>query len=125
MKELAKATLNNAIDHLRLANEELNRPEEDVVCFSACKHAQFATLNYLKGYLLQQGIEPTQDMTVQDLYDRCMSINPHFAKVDLETMACRNQFTKGNDCNELSKVSACFNIADHFDTLLREEKVIG
>jgi len=124
MKDQARITLNSAVDHLRLANEELLRPEEDVVCFSACKHAQLATLNFLQGYLLQQGFKPSDDMTIQDLYEKCMKINPNFEKVDLEAMACKNQFTKGNDCNELNKVSRCYDIADGLDTLLREEKAI-
>ena len=44
--EIAKNKLNNA-------NEELFKPEEDVVSYLVCKNSQYAIEAYLKGYLNQ------------------------------------------------------------------------
>ena len=51
MKKKADKSFKLAIDKLNEANDELLRPNEDVVSYMVCKNSQYAIENYLRGYL--------------------------------------------------------------------------
>lgn len=125
MKEKANKLFEEAIEKLNEANEELFRPEEDIVTFMVCKNSQFAVENFLKGFLLQNGINPDKYRTIDSLYEQCKSINKNFEKVDLSEFDCKSYEVGSRYCNEVSKVSGCFNMADNLDTFLRKEKIIN
>ena len=124
METKAKKLFEEAVDKLNKANKELYRPEEDIVSYSVCKNSQRAIENYLKGYLLKSGIDPTSFKTIKSLYDQCVKVNKNFEKIDLSDFECKSFNTDDVYCNEVSKVSSCFDIADSLDTLLRREKII-
>ena len=125
MKEKANEYLQNAIDKLKDANHELYRPEEDVVSFSVCKNAQFAIDNYLRGYLLKNNIDASSYKTINELYEQCKKINNKFERINLSTFDCVTSEIDSKYCNEVSRVSQCYNAADMLDDLLREERIIG
>ena len=52
MKNRARALFKDAINKVKEADEELCRPEEDVVSILVCKKSQRASESFLKGYLL-------------------------------------------------------------------------
>jgi len=114
----------NAAQKLNQANKELYKPEEDIVSFLVCKNSQFAIENYLRGYLVKHGIEHNQYQKIDTLYEQCKKINKKFEKVNLNEFDCKSHRTELRFCNEVSKVSNCYNIANSLDTLLREEKII-
>lgn len=124
MKEQATQAFNNAVKNLNQANQELFRPEEDVVSYAVCKNSQFAIENYLKGFLLKNNISPKNNTTVSVLFEQCLDINPSFKKIDLSDFECKSHKTDSRYCTELSKVNNCFDVADSLDTLLRREKII-
>lgn len=125
METRAKAFLNYASEKLKEANEELFRPEEDIVSFMVCKNSQFAIENYLKGFLLKNGIDPKDFETIDSLYNECLSINEDFKKVNLVHIDCKSKNTNEEKyCYEVSKVSNCFNAANDLDTFLKDQKVI-
>jgi len=124
MKEQAKKTLDIAVNKLKEANEELFRPEEDVVSYSVCKNSQFAIENYLKGYLLEQNIDPSNFTTIEMLFDECLKVNSKFKKIDLSDFQCKSHKIDSTFCNDVKRVSNCFDVADSLDTLLRQEKII-
>ncbi|HMR17588.1 MAG TPA: HEPN domain-containing protein [Mariniflexile sp.] len=124
MEDRANKLLVKAAQKLNQANQELYKPEEDIVSFLVCKNSQFAIENYLKGYLLKNGIEPSELKTIESLYKECVKINKAFKKVDLTQFDCKIHRTELRYCNEVSKVSHCFDVANSLDTLLREQKVI-
>lgn len=108
------------------ANRELYRPEEDIVSYLVCKNAQFAVENYLKGYLLKNGVPIDELNTIGTLYQACKKVNPRFEKVNLEDFTCHDiRVGNARYCNEVSKVSHCFNAANSLDSFLREEKIIN
>lgn len=125
MKRKANKLFKEAAEKLNEANEELFRPKEDVVTYLVCKNSQYAIENYLKGYLYNNGIDPSGYKTIDSLYQRCKKVNKKFENIDLTEFQCKIYDTDTRFCNEVSKVNTCFNIADSLDTFLRREKVIG
>lgn len=125
MEEKAKKLFDDAIEKLNTANEELYRPEEDVVSFLVCKNAQHAIENFLKGFLIKNGVDPTDYITIDSLYEQCKKINKNFKEVDLSEFNCKSSHDlDSRSCNEVSKVNNCFRIADSLDTFFRQEKII-
>ena len=114
----------NAAQKLNQANQELFKPEEDIVSYLVCKNSQYAIENYLRGYLLKNDIEHSQYKTIDSLYEQCKIINKNFKKVNLAEFDCKGHDTDSRYCNGVSKVNNCFNIADSLDTFLRQEKII-
>ena len=125
MNDKAKKLFDDAIEKLNEANEELFRPEEDIVSYVVCKNSQVAVENYLKGFLLQNGVDPSNFKTIDSLYEKCKSINKNFEKVNLSDFECKSHKLDSRYCNEVSKVSNCFDIADSLDTFLRKEQIIS
>ena len=123
MKNRARALFKDAINKVREANEELCRPEEDVVSVLVCKKSQRATENFLKGYLLHNGIDPSESNTLEDLYDQCKSFNKNFKKIDMSSFECKALDLDVKQCNEISKVNKCYTTADNLDTFLRDEQI--
>ncbi len=124
MKSKANKLFEDAIGKLNEASEELFRPEEDVVTYSVCKNAQLAIENYLKGFLLQNDIDTSNYKTIDALYEECIKVNKKFEKIDFSELRCQSNKIDATYCNEVSKVSNCFDIADSLDTFLRQEKII-
>ncbi len=114
----------NAIEKLYEANQELYRPQEDVVSILVCKNSQYAIENFLKGFLLQHGFETENDNTIQVLFEECKKINKKFEKINLTEFNCKSHSLDDSSCNEISKVSSCLTIAESLDKFLRNEKFI-
>lgn len=125
MNDKANKLFDDAIEKLNEANEELYRPEEDIVSFLVCKNSQFAVENFLKGFLLKNGIDPSRYKTIDSLYEQCKSINKNFEQVSLSDFECKSHNLDSRYCNKVSKVSNCFDVADSLDTFLRKEKIIN
>jgi HEPN domain-containing protein len=124
MENKAKILFDEALMKLGEANEELCRPEEDVVTFLVCKNSQIAIENYLKGYLFQNGIDANNFETIDALYKECLKVNSKFENINLSEFGCTSHQLDSSYCNEVAKVSRCFDAADQLDTFLRQEKVI-
>ncbi len=124
METKAKKLFKDASKKLNEANKELYRPKEDVVSYVVCKNSQFAIENYLKGFLLKNDINPDEYKTIDSLYKQCVIINKDFEKVNLSDFNCKSQNVDTRYCNEVSKVSNCFDVANSLDTFLREQKII-
>ncbi|MCX2718191.1 hypothetical protein [Lentiprolixibacter aurantiacus] len=123
METNATALFDKAIEKLREANDELCRPEEDVVAPVVCKNSQEAILNYLKGYLMANSVSPVEGESLDRLYEKCRSINPHFDKINLSGLEC-DVHVESRFCNGAESQSRCFNIADSLDSFFREERII-
>ena len=70
-----------AEENLENAQEALFKPQEDIVSFVVCKNSQFAVESFLKGFLLQNEIDPTPYKTIDDLYDQCKAIDVLLAEI--------------------------------------------
>lgn len=125
MKAKANKLFDDAVAKLNEASEELFRPEEDVVAYAVCKNAQLAIENYLKGFLFNNGIDPSNFKTIESLYEQCKIINENFKEIDLTEFRCKSHEMDSRYCSEVSKVNTCFDIADNMDTFFRREKIIS
>ncbi|MCJ7466486.1 MAG: HEPN domain-containing protein [Maribacter sp.] len=125
MEKKAVKLLDNAVKKLNEANQELYRPEEDVVSYVVCKNAQFAIESFLKGFLMKNGIDPGNDKTIDSLYAQCKAINKNFEGIDLSGFECTTHLIDTKYCYETTKVSRCFHVAQSLDTFFREEKIIN
>ena len=125
MEERAKVFFDHAVKKLNEANEELFRPQEDMVTYTVCKNSQHAIESYLKGYLLKNNVAIDNLDTIDSLFEACKKVNKKFGKVDLHDFECRAHKIDSRYCDEPQKVSNCFNIADSLDTFLRKEKIIS
>ena len=66
-------------DHLlEVGCHELERAEEDVVTPMVCFNSRQSTLNYLRGFLLLNGITPVLPLTLDHLHKQCMRVHPSF-----------------------------------------------
>jgi hypothetical protein len=124
MDEKAKNHFNKAQENLKGANEELFKPEEDVVSYLVCKNSQIAIINFLKGYLTLRGFETHQNETIESLLNRCRSLDNKFNQIDLNTIDCRSHSIDSKFCQDVNKVSSCFDAADNLDTFLRKLNIL-
>jgi HEPN domain-containing protein len=124
METKAKQLFKDAAEKLSEAGKELYRPEEDVVSYLVCKNSQYVIETYLKGFLLKNDVDPNKYETVDSLYEQCIIINKDFEKVDLSAFNCKSKNMDTAYCEDVSKVSTCYDIANSLDTFLREQKII-
>ena len=125
MEDRAKILYEEAVQKLKQANDELCRPEEDVVAQLVCSNAQYAISNYLRGFLLENGIKSNSEDSIDALYEQCKRINGNFSEVHLSGFECNAHKDESRFCNESSQFSRCFDIADSLDTFMRREKIIS
>ncbi|WP_324719578.1 hypothetical protein [Salinimicrobium sp. HB62] len=124
MESKAPGLFDEAVRKLREANEELCRPEEDVVSYLVCKNSQFAIESFMRGYLLKNNIEPAGDENINTLFQRCVALNEKFGEIDLHDFTCKGQKPDSRSCSDTEKISRCFELAGQMDQLLRREKVL-
>jgi len=79
----------------------------------------------LRGFLLKNGKDPSSYHTIESLYKECKKINEKFEEIDLTDFSCKSHEVDSRYCNEVTKVSNCFDIADNLDTFFRREKIIN
>ncbi len=126
MKSIANKYYQQGSLKLKEADEEYNRPEEDIVSYGVCKNSQYAIENFLKGYLAENNVDPESFDSINSLYVECKKINPKFEEIDLTEFGCESDTFNEDHCDEkeMEKVNNCFEAADKLETFLRKEKVI-
>lgn len=125
MKAKANLHFEKAKENLKIANEELFKPEEDVITYLVCKNSQHAIENNLKGYLTLRGFETHEHETLESLLDRCKALEPKFKNVHFDPIDCRAHTIDTTYCTNVKKVSSCFDTADNLDTFLKQLKIIS
>ena len=83
MEPPIKTALDRADELLSRANNELCKPEEDVVPYSICQSAYYAIVNYLGSFLLDNGLEFQESTSVPDLLKSCREIDDKFNELHL------------------------------------------
>lgn len=83
MEQITKSTLETAEELLSRANNELCKPEEDIVHYSVCQNAYDAIVNYLGSFLIKNGSEFDKSSNIEDLLSRCRAIDNRFNELHL------------------------------------------
>lgn len=125
MESKAPGLFDEAVKKLREANEELCRPEEDVVSYLVCKNSQYAIESFLRGYLLKNNTEAAGDENINTLYKRCVALNEKFGEIDLHDFSCKGHRPDSRSCSDTEKVSKCYEIADKMNEFLRRENLLA
>ncbi len=82
----AQTVLVQADQLFKIAQEELSRPEEDVVPYSVCRNSFKSVNKYLLGFLLKHGMDIHASMSLEVLLDRCREIDPKFNRLNLDPL---------------------------------------
>ena len=106
--------LQRAHSHLGTAKDELNRPSEAIVTFSVCQQSKNVLSDFLRSFLLLNGIKTTGLADLESLRMACSLIDTRFEQIDLSCMSCHPTITDGNDhyCLDIERVRKCLDIAD-------------
>jgi HEPN domain-containing protein len=125
MNRTQNTYLKKATHDLHEAVQELNKPEEDVVSYAICKFSQSAINNYLRGFLLEKGITTGESETLEELYQKCLSLDEKFKHLDLHFIDCRaGELHNDQYCSEVEIVSKCHSAADKLDSILRSMNIV-
>ena len=125
MKDKALILFDQAVQKLKEANDELCRPEEDVVRSMVCSNAHAAIESYLRGFLMLNPITHSDEESIEKLYEKCKSLNRQFEEVNLAGFRCNAHKEESRFGNDPSELTRCFDIADSLDTFLRRERIIA
>ena len=90
-EQKAETAIVQAEELFQMAQEELARPEEDVVPYSVCRNAFKSVNKYLSGYLLKNGIDIHASMSLDVLLKHCMELNPRFKELNLDPLYSSSQ----------------------------------
>ena len=85
-QEKAQTAIIQAEEMYRNAQEELARPEEDVVPYSVCRNAFKSVNKYLSGYLMKHGVDIHASMSLDVLLNNCREIDPKFNSLNLDPL---------------------------------------
>lgn len=124
MDEKARDHFQKAKQQLSEANNELFKPEEDVVSFLVCKNSLNAIENYLKGYLSKRGYDTTNKDSLDQLLERCRLLDKKFRQIDLNVIECSANADHNRFCEDVKKVSSCFQTADELENFLIRQRII-
>lgn len=124
MDQKAKDHFEKANKQLQKANEELFKPKEDVVSFLVCKNSLFAIENYLKGYLSNRGFETKGEDSIDLLLERCRLVDKKFNRIDLGVIDCSANPDHNRFCEDVEKVTSCFQTADHLENFLIKQGIV-
>ena len=124
MDQKARDYFEKASQQLRKANEELYKPEEDVVSFLVCKNSLNAIENYFKGYLSKRGFETKGEDSIDLLLERCRLLDKKFNRIDLSVIDCSANPDHNRFCEDVEKVTSCFQSADHLENFLIKQGIV-
>jgi len=115
--------LQRASNQLEIANEEINRPSEDVVCYSICFRAKCSLTDLLISYLIINDIDSSAANNLEDLQKMCSAIDKNFADLEFASMDCHPTKIKNEEhyCLGIERVKECLRIANRVKELVWQE----
>jgi replicative superfamily II helicase len=120
-----------AEEDLQRANEELYRPLEDVVAYSACQFSRKALYRFLNALAIIQSknkniiLEP--ELTLEQLITFCSQHNKEIKKIDFNSLqcTCTPVIDEGDDemiyCTSVEKVDYCAKLASKVKEIAAKE----
>lgn len=121
MRELnAIKLLQRGTAQLEFANEEVNRPSEDVVSLCICSQAKSSIADLLSSFLLMKGIDFTHADTLEQLRKKCSDVDDDFSVLDFTGMDCHPTKipNESHYCFGIERVKECLRIANEVKKLV-------
>lgn len=112
--------INEASLLLVRAEEELQKPQREMLSFAACQTAKLSMFKLLTAYLIKHKIEVRESDNLVHLYDKCKRYNSAFTDINIQKMGC----VSGTHCDmeeycmETNYVIDCVDNAKSIRTLL-------
>jgi HEPN domain-containing protein len=87
INEYVKKWLTKAANDLKVAENELKVPTENMVTDAICFHSQQAVEKYLKAYLITRDVEFGKTHNLEFLLELCIKEDPEFKKIDVGNLS--------------------------------------
>ena len=117
-------SLKEALTELRIAEYELNRPEEDVVTMSVCYSARHSLNSLLRTYLMSNNLNPNESKNSRELLDQCIALDKQFSTVHISALQCNSinhEACDGKYCMSVDKVTECLTAANQAKAIVLEK----
>lgn len=110
----ANELFQKAVSRLEYVNEELNRPEEDVMTFSVCHQTRGIISDFLSAYLVSKGKDIQSVTDIATLGEMSRALDNQFTAINLESMICHPGKLENEEtyCMDLARVRTCLTIAN-------------
>ena len=108
--QLITPELRNAYFSFRLAEDEFNRPNEDVVTLCACNRLRGSMTGFLRSFLKSKFVTFSDKDFADDLLKLCTIVDYQFKAIDLSCFICNHEGTTKNTshCFSVEKMKDCF-----------------
>lgn len=70
------------------AEQELQKPQKEMMSFAVCQNAKLSMVMLLKAYLEKHKIEVSENDNLVQLYEKCRAYSPAFDAVAIHEMDC-------------------------------------
>lgn len=121
MDNLALEKLINEANLLLIrAENELEKPQKEMVSFAACQTSKLSIFKFLKAYLAKNKVKITDSDSLMHLYDKCKKYNGSFIDIQIQKMGCVSDTHCDMEeyCMEPEYVVECVNRAKDIRRLL-------
>lgn len=117
----AQELFQQAIARLDFVNDELNRPEEDVMTFAICHQTRSIMADLLSSYLLEKGKDISSASDLETLQALTREVDARFARLDLTAMYCHPGKLQGEEayCMDMQRVGSCLRIANQLADMVK------
>ncbi|NNJ55783.1 MAG: hypothetical protein HKP14_06610 [Bacteroidia bacterium] len=119
--QITKITLDEANDYYDVAQEELCRPEEDLVPFMICRSAYKSVGNYLAAFLFHEGIDVKNSMTLEFLLKTCREKNANFNELNLDPLFYGNAHSEEVVSADMETMHVYLDLAAKTKELVTEQ----
>ena len=119
-----KNSLRHTLNELRVAENELNRPVEDVVTLSLCLTARRSMNTLMHNFLISNNVIADRDLSLQHLLAECKKLDKNFEKVDLSKIFCNglnHSQCEDKHCLTYNNVEECVTVAKGIKDIVLEK----
>jgi hypothetical protein len=105
---------------LNRAEEELNKPQKDVMTVSVCQGTKMAIDSFLKAYLTKHQVTDVETGDLMSRFHQCVAFKPEFEEIDIHSFECIHdeKCSMSEYCMSIDKVSGCLKIAEDLRNLI-------
>lgn len=105
-----KKSLRLAFADLQKAQNELNRPEEDLVPLCVCSSARHSMSAMMRLFLLTKTLNTEEDASLKALFRKCGEYEKEFNRLNLDNLLCQSlklSACEDKNCISLKNLNAC------------------